>query len=61
MTLTFETRLQDAAGRIGRLAVSTADSVIQTPTLLPGVNPNNQTIDATELSSAGAEMVINNA
>jgi len=61
MTLTFETRLQDAAGRIGRLAVSTADSVIQTPTLLPVVNPNIQTIDATDLSSAGAEMVITNA
>ena len=61
MTLTFETRLQDAAGRTGRLAVSTVDRVIQSPTLLPVINPNIQTLDTTDLNSVGAEMVITNA
>jgi 7-cyano-7-deazaguanine tRNA-ribosyltransferase len=61
MALRFETRLQDAAGRLGRLSVSSADRVIETPTLLPVVNPNIQTVDAAELATAGAEMVITNA
>jgi archaeosine tRNA-ribosyltransferase (EC 2.4.2.-) len=61
MALRFETRLQDAAGRIGRLSVPSADSVVGTPTLLPVVNPNIQTVTADELAAAGAEMVITNA
>jgi archaeosine tRNA-ribosyltransferase (EC 2.4.2.-) len=61
MALTFETRLQDAAGRIGRLSVPSADCEIETPTLLPVVNPNVQTVEADELAAAGAEMVITNA
>jgi len=53
----FELRDADAAGRIGRLTVPRADVTVETPVLLPVVNPNLQTISPKRLHEEfGAEM-----
>lgn len=58
----FEVRSQDAAGRIGRLTVPRADCTVETPALLPVVNPHIQDIEpATLASEFGAEILITNA
>lgn len=58
----FETRVFDAAGRIGELTVPRAGVTIETPALLPVVNPHIQTIDPSELYSRfGAEILITNS
>ncbi|KAF5414483.1 MAG: tRNA-guanine(15) transglycosylase [Candidatus Methanogaster sp.] len=55
----FEITYKDSAGRIGRL--HTAHGRIETPTVMPVVNPNIQMIPASELVKFGAEIVITNA
>ncbi|MFW6317677.1 MAG: tRNA guanosine(15) transglycosylase TgtA [Halorubrum sp.] len=58
----FEIRDHDAAGRIGRLAVPRADVTVETPALLPVVNPNVLTIEPERLRGEfGAEMLITNS
>ncbi|MFB6134930.1 MAG: tRNA-guanine transglycosylase, partial [Halanaeroarchaeum sp.] len=57
----FEITAQDAAGRIGELRVPRAGVTVQTPTLLPVVNPNLDTIDAARFSEFGVEMLITNS
>ncbi|ELZ53453.1 MULTISPECIES: tRNA guanosine(15) transglycosylase TgtA [Halorubrum] len=58
----FEIRDHDAAGRIGRLEVPRADVTVETPALLPVVNPNVLTIEPSRLESEfGAEMLITNS
>jgi 7-cyano-7-deazaguanine tRNA-ribosyltransferase len=58
----FETRAFDAAGRIGELTVPRAGVTIETPALLPVVNPHIQTVDPSELySTFGAEILITNS
>lgn len=57
----FETRAFDAAGRIGELRVPRAGVTVETPTLLPVVNPHIQTIDPAELSVFGAQLLITNS
>ena len=58
----FEIRDHDAAGRIGRLEVPRADVTVETPALLPVVNPNVLTIEPERLDSEfGAEMLITNS
>ena len=58
----FEVRDHDAAGRIGRLEVPRAGVTVETPALLPVVNPNVRTIDPGRLREEfGAEMLITNA
>jgi 7-cyano-7-deazaguanine tRNA-ribosyltransferase len=57
----FEIRTQDAAGRIGELAVPRADTTVETPALLPVVNPHYRTIDPDRLADFGVEMLITNA
>ena len=58
----FELRDQDAAGRIGELEVPRAGVTVETPALLPVVNPHIQTIDPSRLAGEfGAEMLITNA
>ena len=58
----FEVRDHDAAGRIGRLTVPRAGVTVETPALLPVVNPNVLTIEPTRLEEEfGAEMLITNA
>src|SRR6056297_2088608 len=55
----FELRDADAAGRIGRLTVPRADVTVETPVLLPVVNPNLQTISPKRLHDEfGAEILI---
>jgi len=58
----FEIRDHDAAGRIGRLEVPRADVTVETPALLPVVNPNVLTIEPSRLEAEfGAEMLITNS
>jgi len=57
----FEIRAQDVAGRIGELRVPRAGVTVETPTLLPVVNPNLVTIDAARFSEFGVEMLITNS
>ena len=58
----FEIRDHDAAGRIGRLEVPRAGVTVETPALLPVVNPNVLTVDPERLRSEfGAEMLITNS
>lgn len=55
----FEILHKDLGGRIGRLA--TPHGTIETPVLMPVVNPHLQTIPATELAKMGATMMITNS
>ncbi len=58
----FEVRDWDGAGRIGRLTVPRAGVTVETPALLPVVNPHIQTIPPRELADTfGAEIVITNS
>jgi 7-cyano-7-deazaguanine tRNA-ribosyltransferase len=55
----FEILHKDLGGRIGRLA--TPHGNVETPVLMPVVNPHLQTIPATELARMGATMMITNS
>lgn len=55
----FETTHKACAGRIGRL--ETQHGTIETPAIMPVVNPNIQTIKPSELRSLGAEIIITNS
>ncbi|RZN37904.1 MAG: tRNA guanosine(15) transglycosylase TgtA [Methanophagales archaeon ANME-1-THS] len=55
----FEIRHKDLMGRIGRLR--TPHGSIETPTIMPVVNPNLMTIGAEAMKKFGAEMLITNA
>jgi len=55
----FEIRHKDLMGRIGKL--QTPHGVVETPTILPVLNPNIPTIAAAEMKQYGAEMLITNA
>ena len=58
----FEISRTAAAGRLGRLEVPRADCAIETPAMLPVVNPHVQTISpATLAEEFGAEILITNA
>ncbi|MFB6091646.1 MAG: tRNA guanosine(15) transglycosylase TgtA [Haloquadratum sp.] len=58
----FELRDGDAAGRIGELSVPRAGVTVETPALMPVVNPNIETVSPARLESAfGAEILITNA
>ena len=58
----FEVRDHDAAGRIGRLTVPRAGVTVETPALLPVVNPNVLTIEPRRIREEfGAEMLITNS
>ena len=58
----FEIRDHDAAGRIGRLEVPRAGVTVETPALLPVVNPNVITVEPARLREEfGAEMLITNS
>ncbi|WP_226010859.1 tRNA guanosine(15) transglycosylase TgtA [Halomicrobium salinisoli] len=59
---TFEVRRYDAAGRLGELEVPRADVTVQTPALMPVVNPHVQTISPAILEAEfGAEILITNS
>ncbi|NOR59527.1 MAG: tRNA-guanine transglycosylase, partial [Methanosarcinales archaeon] len=55
----FEIAHKDSAGRIGRLA--TPHGTVETPTIMPVINPNIQTIPGKEMPGFGAQMVITNS
>ncbi len=59
MTECFELTHKDAFGRIGKLY--TPHGVVETPTLLPVINPNRALITAEEMRRFGASMLITNA
>jgi len=57
----FEVRAWDAAGRLGEFEVPRAGVTVETPALLPVVNPNVVTIEPAELHGAfGAQAMITN-
>lgn len=55
----FEILHKDLAGRIGKL--STPHGTVETPALMPVVNPHIQVIPAPELGQMGATMLITNS
>lgn len=55
----FEITHKACAGRIGRL--ETQHGTIETPAIMPVVNPNIQTIKPSELRKLGAEIIITNS
>ncbi len=55
----FEIQHKDLMGRTGRFR--TCHGYVETPTIMPVINPNLMTINAEELRKYGAEMVITNA
>ena len=57
----FEIQDWDGAGRLGELVVPRADVTVETPALLPVVNPHLQTVPPARLESEfGAEILITN-
>ncbi|AGN01722.1 7-cyano-7-deazaguanine tRNA-ribosyltransferase [Salinarchaeum sp. Harcht-Bsk1] len=58
----FELQAVDGAGRIGELTIPRADVTVETPALLPVINPNIDTVAPADLESEfGAEILITNA
>ncbi len=58
----FEVRATDAGGRIGKLSVPRAGVTVETPSLMPVVNPNVQTVAPSRLATEfGAQVLITNA
>jgi len=58
---TFEVRAFDAGGRIGELRVPRAGVTVETPALLPVINPHIRTIPPADLEREfGAEILITN-
>ncbi|WP_276272914.1 tRNA guanosine(15) transglycosylase TgtA [Haloarcula litorea] len=58
----FEVRTYDAAGRLGELEVPRAGVTVETPTILPVVNPHVETVaPATLEAEFGAEILITNS
>ncbi len=55
----FEILHKDLMGRIGKLR--TAHGHVETPTIMPVINPNLISIEALEMKKYGAEMLITNA
>ena len=59
MSAIFEILDKDAGGRIGKL--KTPHGTVETPTVMPVVNPNIQLIPPNEMKSFGAEILITNS
>lgn len=59
MSSRFDIIHRDVAGRIGRL--TTPHGVVETPTVMPVINPNLQTIKPSEMKDLGAEILITNS
>jgi 7-cyano-7-deazaguanine tRNA-ribosyltransferase len=58
----FEIRDYDGMGRLGELTVPRAETTVETPALLPVVNPHVQTVQPATLESTyGAEILITNS
>ncbi|WP_094227183.1 tRNA guanosine(15) transglycosylase TgtA [Methanolobus psychrotolerans] len=59
MSSQFDIIHKDAAGRIGKL--TTPHGVVETPTVMPVINPNIQTIKPSDMREFGAEILITNS
>lgn len=59
MSAIFEILDKDAGGRIGKLR--TPHGTVETPTVMPVINPNIQLISPKEMRSFGAEILITNS
>jgi 7-cyano-7-deazaguanine tRNA-ribosyltransferase len=59
MSTIFEILDKDAGGRIGRLR--TPHGIVETPTVMPVINPNIQLIPPKEMRSFGAQILITNS
>ncbi|MFW5956173.1 MAG: tRNA guanosine(15) transglycosylase TgtA [Halorhabdus sp.] len=57
----FELQRYDAGGRLGELTVPRAGVTVETPALLPVVNPHHETIDPGRLVEFGARILITNS
>jgi 7-cyano-7-deazaguanine tRNA-ribosyltransferase len=58
----FELRHADAAGRIGELSIPRAGVTVETPALMPVINPNIETIPPARLEEEfGAQVLITNS
>ena len=58
----FETRAWDGAGRLGELTVPRAGVTVETPALMPVINPHLRTVEPRELErDFGAEVLITNS
>ena len=58
----FEVRSYDGAGRVGELSVPRADLTVETPALLPVVNPHVQGVPPSDLADRfGAQILITNS
>ncbi len=55
----FEIKSKDLGGRIGKL--QTKQGEIETPTVLPVINPNKRTLEPAEIKETGAQALITNA
>ncbi|NJD75673.1 MAG: tRNA guanosine(15) transglycosylase TgtA [Candidatus Methanoperedens sp.] len=55
----FEITHKDICGRVGRL--ETPHGIIETPAIMPVVNPNIQTLKPAELRKLGADIIITNS
>ncbi|ADI74571.1 archaeosine tRNA-ribosyltransferase [Methanohalobium evestigatum Z-7303] len=59
MSSIFEITQKDASGRIGKLV--TRHGTIETPTIMPVINPNIPLIDIDEMKDIGAQILITNS
>ena len=55
----FEIKAKDGLGRIGKLSIG--KKKVETPTLMPVINPNKIVIAPKDMSDYGAEMIITNS
>jgi 7-cyano-7-deazaguanine tRNA-ribosyltransferase len=60
MTDVFEVRAWDGAGRLGRLDVPQAGVTVETPALMPVVNPHLRTVTPARMEELGAQVLITN-
>ena len=56
----FEVQAYDAGGRAGELSIPSANATVETPALMPVVNPNRLTIEPARLPEFGAQILITN-
>ena len=62
MTAVFEVREYDGMGRLGELTVPQAETTVETPALMPVINPHLQTLDPAAIESTfGADILITNS
>jgi len=55
----FEIKAKDGLGRIGKLKINKKS--IETPTLMPVINPNKIVIAPKDMADYGAEIIITNS